>query len=74
VDEDMAEFFSQTIKTEQFSQYTLTESKFEVIFLSSKLFHGLALFEEGVIRDPFMIIDSVYINRFLINSAPARKI
>jgi len=27
-DKDLADFFSETIKTEQFSQYTLTESKF----------------------------------------------
>lgn len=68
VDREMADFFSETIKTEQFNQYTLTESKFEVIFLDTKIFHGLAVFEESTIRDPFIIIDSIYINRFLINS------
>ena len=66
IDKDLADFFSETIKTEQFNQYTLTESKFEVIFLSTQILHGNALFEESIIREPFIIIDSIYINRFLI--------
>ena len=65
VDEDFAEFFSQAIKTEQFSQYTLTESKFDVIFLSASLFHGLALFKDDVVADAGLVIDAIYINRFL---------
>jgi len=65
-DKDLADFFSETIKTEQFSQYTLTESKFEVIPLSTQILHGIAAFEESVIREPYLIIDSIYINRFLI--------
>ncbi|MGH7249610.1 MAG: hypothetical protein ACREGC_01415, partial [Minisyncoccia bacterium] len=64
---DLADFFSETIKKEQFSQYTLTESKFEVIFLSKELMHGIAVFEENAIREPFIVIDSIYINRYLIN-------
>ncbi len=63
---DLADFFGETIKTEQFSQYTLTESKFEIIFLNTKLLHGAAVFEDLVIREPFLIVDSIYINRFLI--------
>ncbi len=65
VDEDLADFFRQIIEVEQFNQYTLTESKFKVIFLAVEIFHGLAQFKENVIRDPFLIIDSIYINRFL---------
>ncbi|OGI86483.1 hypothetical protein A3A05_02950 [Candidatus Nomurabacteria bacterium RIFCSPLOWO2_01_FULL_41_12] len=65
VDRDEAAFFCQIIETEQFNQYTLTESKFKVVFLDARVFHGLAQFEENVIRDPFLIIDSIYINRFL---------
>lgn len=65
LDKDLADFFAETIKTEQFSQYTLTESKFDVIFLDTKIMHGIATFEENVIREPFLIIDSIYINRFL---------
>jgi cell division ATPase FtsA len=65
IDKDLADFFSETIKTEQFNQYTLTESKFKVIFLSTELLHGIAVFKENVIRESFLIIDSIYINRFL---------
>ncbi|MFA6520749.1 MAG: cell division protein FtsA [Candidatus Paceibacterota bacterium] len=63
---DLADFFSETIKNEQFSQYTLTESKFEIVFLNTNIFHGLAEFEESVVRQPFLIIDSIYINRFFV--------
>jgi cell division ATPase FtsA len=65
IDKEMADFFSEIIKTEQFNQYTLTESKFEIIVLDTQLFHGLAVFEEPAVRDPNLIIDSIYINRFL---------
>jgi cell division ATPase FtsA len=69
IDKDFADFFSQTIKTEQFNQYTLTDSKFEVIFLSTQMFYLIAEFEKFAIRDSGIIIDSIYINRFLINLA-----
>lgn len=65
VDKDMILFFSEIIKSEQFSQYTLTESKFEVTFMGSPLLHEFAKFEEKVIREPFLIMDSIYINRYL---------
>ncbi|KKR62529.1 hypothetical protein A2643_01805 [Candidatus Nomurabacteria bacterium RIFCSPHIGHO2_01_FULL_39_220] len=64
VDAEMASFFSETIKTEQFSQYTLTESKFTVTFLGTEVFKGMAEFKEGIIRDPALAINSIYINRF----------
>lgn len=64
VDKDFENFFCQIIETEQFNQYTLTESKFKIIFLSTELFHGMAEFQENIVRDPFLIIDSIYINRF----------
>ena len=71
IDKEMATFFSETIKTEQFNQYTLTKSKFEVTFLGPEVFHGLVEFGENVARETFLIIDSIYINRFLIN--PVKK-
>ncbi len=74
VDKEMATFFSEIIKNEQFNQYTLTESKFQVVFLGPEVFHGMAVFKENVVRDPFLIIDSIYINRFLINHAESSKI
>jgi len=65
VDKDLAGFFCETIENEQFNQYTLTESKFKVVFLSVEVFHGMATFEENIVRDSGLIIDSIYINRFL---------
>lgn len=65
VDQDFLSFFSEIIKTEQFNQYTLTESKFRIIFLGTEALHGIALFDDKVLRDPFTIIESIYINRFL---------
>jgi hypothetical protein len=65
VDQDLAEFFSEIIKDEKLNQYILTDSKFQVIFLGTEVLHGAATLEKDVERDPFMIIESVYINRFL---------
>ena len=65
-DKEMAVFFLDMIKTEQFSQYTLAESKFRVILLDTQVLHGAALFGEDVVREPSLILNSVYINRFLI--------
>ena len=66
VDQDLEDFFSETIQTEQFSQYTLTESKFKVTFLNPQALHGIAFFKENIIRDPFLIIESIYINHYLL--------
>jgi hypothetical protein len=65
VGEDLAGFFSETIKSEQFNQYILTESKFRVIFIGNQALHGVAFFTEGALRDSFLTIESIYINRFL---------
>jgi hypothetical protein len=65
VDQDLSDFFAKIIKTEQFSQYTLTESKFRIIFLGTEALHGIAVFEGNIARDAFLIIESIYINRFL---------
>jgi cell division ATPase FtsA len=65
VDQELNSFFSKIIKTEQFSQYTLTESKFRIIFLGTEALHGIATFQENILRDSFLIIESIYINRFL---------
>ncbi len=65
IDKDYAEFFGDIIKTEQFNQYTLTESKFQIIFINTEKLHGVALFKDDINRDACLIIDAVYINRFL---------
>ena len=65
VDQELIDFFSKIIKTEQFSQYTLTESEFRITFLDTKTLHGYTIFKNDVNRDPFLIIESIYINRFI---------
>lgn len=65
VDQELAEFFSGVIKSEQFSQYTLTESKFKITFFGAKELHGAASFADTVTRDAFTILESIYINRYL---------
>jgi hypothetical protein len=65
VDKDLADFFTEIIKTEQFNQYTLTESKFQIVFLNIENLHGIADFEKENIWNAFLTIDAVYINRFL---------
>ena len=64
VDQDLADFFAEIIKNEQYSQYMLAEMKFKVVFLGAQMLHGFAVFQKNAIRDPFIIIESVYINRF----------
>ena len=68
IDKDLADFFSETIKTEQYSQYSLTESKFEVIFFNTEQLQEVAMFNKDIIREPSLIIDAVYINRFLLKN------
>jgi len=65
VDQPLSDFFTETIKSEQFNQYTLTESKFKIVYLGSQALHGIALFADNVARDSFLIIEAIYINRFL---------
>ncbi len=68
-DKEIAGFFAAIIKNEQFNQYTLTESKFKVIFLGEEVFQKMAVFDINLIRDPGIITDAIYINRFLIKTA-----
>lgn len=65
VDQNLSDFFTETIKSEQFNQYTLTESKFKVVFLGVQALGGLVSVKGDITRDSFLIIESIYINRFL---------
>ena len=60
-----ANFFNEIIKTEQFSQYTLTQSKFQVNFINTAMLHKIISFGNNAIRDTSLTIDAIYINRFL---------
>lgn len=65
VDQELKNFFSEIIKTEQFNQYTLTESEFRIVFLDAETLHGVVAFKDNANRDPFLMIESIYINRFI---------
>lgn len=65
VDKDLADFFGEVIKTEQFNQYTLTESKFQIVFMNIQNLQKTATFENDTVFNATLVIDSVYINRFL---------
>jgi hypothetical protein len=65
LDRDLVDFFSETIKSEQFNQYTLAESKYEVYYLGTELLNGMASFADGVTRDPNSIMNCVYVNFLL---------
>ena len=65
VDQDLKNFFSEIIKHEEFHQYTLSESKFNILFLDTESLHGIASFSSNVKRDSFLIIGAIYINNFI---------
>ncbi|MEI6580653.1 MAG: hypothetical protein WCO07_00605 [bacterium] len=65
VDEELAEFFAETIKNEQFNQYAFTESKFRVVYLGTQMLHGIAEYKKDIKHDSFITIESIYINHFL---------
>jgi cell division ATPase FtsA len=65
VDQDLTDFFSKIIKSNQFNRYTLTEPEFQIIFLDVNILNGITSFKEDTDRDPFMIIESIYLNRFI---------
>lgn len=65
IDKEQSDFFCNTIKIEQFNQYSFTDSKFKISILNAGVFHGMATFEENTIRDEAMIIDSIYFSRLL---------
>ena len=65
IDKNLADFFSEIIKNEEFSQYALAESKFKVVFIGTQTLHGMTTFEENTTRDSSSTLLSIYINRFL---------
>ena len=65
VDQSLIDFFSKIIKTEQFNQYSLTQSKFKIIFLGTETLHDVIAFKNNIIRDPFLTIETIYINHFI---------
>ncbi len=67
VDPLLLAFFIETIKTEQFNQYTLAESKFEIIPVDIKFVDDFAVFpKDDKSLNSGVVLDVVYINRCLV--------
>ncbi len=63
VDGDVAPFFSESIKNEEFTQYMRTAGAFNVILLEYALLRKFSKAEEKIDRDPFLMIESIFINK-----------
>jgi len=61
---NFVDFFTEMIKGEQFNQYTLAESKFEIVPCSSETLHTALTFSQGAEFDAYLALDAIYINRF----------
>jgi len=73
-DPDFIHFFGEVIEAEQFNQYTLTESKFKIIFMDTETLHGIVEFSKDTPRDPFIMVDAAYINHSLTYSEKSSTI
>ena len=67
-DNDVTQWFAETIKKERFSQYILTADKFNVIVLEAKTLHSFCRFGRNTERDPFLILESIYLTRAIASS------
>ena len=56
---DIAPWFVETIRREEFHQHALTEKEFKVIVLEASVFHESLRFAETAGRNPFIMIDAL---------------
>lgn len=66
IDGEYADFFSEIIKEEKLNQHIFTDGEFKVFFLNTQFLHGIALFDKNIDRDPYITIEAIYINNFLV--------
>ncbi len=59
VGEDIAPWFIETIRREDFHQYTGSEKEFKIVLLSPSLLHEKLSFDDGVVRNPFIMIGAI---------------
>src|SRR3989338_826741 len=64
-EKELAGFFAELIKGEQFNQYTLTDSKFKVIPLHGATLAPFAGIARDASPDPYLLIACVYLSRTL---------
>lgn len=61
-DKPLASCFIEAINKEEFSQYALSEKKFEITALNEPLLHNFCTFEAKAARDRFLILESIFIS------------
>ena len=59
-DKPMASCFIEAINKEEFSQYALSEKKFEITSLTEPLLHNFCTFEPEAGRDRFLILEAIF--------------
>jgi hypothetical protein len=69
--DDVAAWFVETIRREEFHQYTLTEKEFKVILLDATFFKDKLSFAPGVTRDPFIMIDALGVSEYGLHKKPS---
>ncbi len=60
---DIAPWFIETIRREEFHQHALTDKAFKVVVLEGQIFHQSLSFADGVERNPFIMIDALATSR-----------
>ncbi|MEK7113806.1 MAG: hypothetical protein AAB873_03195 [Patescibacteria group bacterium] len=65
IDDHLQDFFLEIIKKESFNQHAFSSSKFRIFFLDTKTLHGFASFKGETKRDSFLVVESIYLNRFV---------
>jgi cell division ATPase FtsA len=65
--EDLGCWYRDSIVSESFHQYTLTEKDFNVILIGSETLHEYIIQKEGVAQDSFMSLQSLFTKRYLEN-------
>ena len=59
-DDDVAPWFIETIKKEEYNQNTLTGKNFNVIMLDTKAFSNVLNLDKVQDRDPFLMLEAVF--------------
>ncbi len=59
VSSDIAPWFLETMRREEFHQHSVAEREFKVVVLEAELFHERLSFGTDVPRDPFIMIDTL---------------
>lgn len=65
-DRDAITWFSHVLESEEFHQYTTTERQFRIIPLNSQALSDRIDFKQNVLRDPFLMLETIFMTRLKI--------